>query len=75
MSFDKIVDVLNKFVAFLMGLLKNLGVLDDKTAELVDQYVKDGETILKPNCIYMNTQMDHLIEFAKRELNKQCQAI
>ena len=45
MSFDKIVDVLNKFVAFLMGLLKNLGVLDDKTAELVDQYVKDGEEV------------------------------
>ena len=39
-----------------------------------NQIVKGDETILKPNCSYMNTQMDHLIEFARRELNKQCQA-
>lgn len=40
-----------------------------------NKVVEDGKTILRPNCTYMNTQMDHLIEFARRELNKQCQAI
>ncbi len=45
MDFDKIVNILNKFVAFLMDLLKNVGVLDDKTAAVVDQYVKDGEEV------------------------------
>ena len=45
MDFNKIVDILNKFVAFLLGLLKNVGVLDDDTAKVVDQYVKDGETV------------------------------
>lgn len=36
--------------------------------------LEDNKTILRPSCHYMNTQMEHLIEFAKRELNKQCQA-
>lgn len=36
-----------------------------------NQIIHPGESVLKPNCSDMNAQIDHLIAFAKRELDKQ----
>ena len=41
MDFNKIMPVIEKFVSFLLNLLKNLGVLNDST--LIEQYLNDGK--------------------------------
>ncbi len=38
------------------------------------QIFKPGETIFRPNCRSMNAQIDHLIAFAKRELDKHAES-
>lgn len=38
-----------------------------------NEIVEEGKSILRPNCHHLNIQIDHLIAFAKRELDNQCQ--
>ena len=43
MDLNKLMPVFEKFVSFLLNLLKNLGVLTDST--LIEQYLNDGKEV------------------------------
>ena len=45
MDTAKIFEILDAFVKFLIGLLRSVGVINEKNEDIVNQYIDDGKDI------------------------------